>query len=318
MDEFDLEKEEPEPEVPSEGAEEISGEIPVEADEQGLSVYDPFRRYLAEVRRYPYLSREEETRLAIRFKEKGDLDAVTQLILSHLRLAVSIAMEYKNLPFNVMDLIQEGNVGLMHAVKKFDPYKNVRVATYAAWWIRAYILKYVLQNWRLVKIGTTQAQRKLFFQLSKERERLEKLGVAAGPQLLAEHLDVKEKEVVEMQQRLGGWDVSIDEPVGEESGESLANTLPSHQEGADEKLAEDEMRALFQSKLKAFSAKLKPRDLEILTERLLAEKPKTLEILAEQYKISKERVRQLEENILKRLKKFMREEIKDFEDLGPG
>lgn len=327
MDEFDLEKEglDPAPADSSDGAPAESPEPEavveleeLEADDRGVSVYDPLRRYLAEVRRYPFLSRDEEMRLAIRFKEKGDLDAVTQLILSHLRLAVSIAMEYKNLPFNVMDLIQEGNVGLMHAVKKFDPYKNVRVATYAAWWIRAYILKYILQNWRLVKIGTTEAQRKLFFQLSKERERLEKLGVAAGPKLLADHLNVKEKEVVEMEQRLGGWDVSIDEPAGGESDETLANVLPSHQEGADEKLADEEMRALFQSKLKAFSRKLKPRDVEILTERILAEKPKTLETLAEQYKISKERVRQLEENLMKKLRKFMKDEIKDFKELGPG
>lgn len=332
MDEFDLEKEEvdealpaqlPDRDVPEEAAdgessEESPGAEAPAGEEQGLSIYDPLRRYLAEVRRYPFLSREEETRLAIRFREKGDLDAVTQLILSHLRLAVSIAMEYKNLPFNVMDLIQEGNVGLMHAVKKFDPYKNVRVSTYAAWWIRAYILKYVLQNWRLVKIGTTEAQRKLFFQLSKERERLEKLGVEAGPKLLADQLHVKEKEVIEMEQRLGGWEVSIDEPAGAESDESLANILPSYQEGADEKLADEEMRALFQTKLKAFSKTLKPRDLEILKERVLAETPKTLEVLAERYKISKERVRQLEENLLKKLKKFMKDEIKDFEALGPG
>lgn len=336
MDEFDLEKEEVDETLPAEpvepdASEETRDGEPSEGspgsealekaekpEEQGISIYDPLRRYLAEVRRYPFLSREEETRLAIRFREKGDLDAVTQLILSHLRLAVSIAMEYKNLPFNVMDLIQEGNVGLMHAVKKFDPYKNVRVSTYAAWWIRAYILKYVLQNWRLVKIGTTEAQRKLFFQLSKERERLEKLGVEAGPRLLADQLHVKEKEVIEMEQRLGGWEVSIDEPAGAESDESLANVLPSQQEGADEKLADEEMRALFQTKLKAFSKTLKPRDLEILTERVLAETPKTLEVLAERYKISKERVRQLEENLLKKLKKFMKDEIKDFKELGPG
>jgi RNA polymerase sigma-32 factor len=351
MDEFDLEKEElgkaapsefPEQGLPAESdeqglpaesdeqglpAESDEQGLPVESDEQGLpaesddrglSFYDPLQRYLAEIRRYPFLSREEETRLAMRFKEKGDLDAVTQLILSHLRLAVSIAMEYKNLPFNVMDLIQEGNVGLMHAVKKFDPYRNVRVSTYAAWWIRAYILKYILQNWRLVRIGTTEAQRKLFFQLSKERERLEKLGVEAGPKLLAERLDVKEREVVEMQQRLGGWEVSLDEPAGAESDEPLGNVLPSDQEGADDKLADEELRALFQSKLKEFSRKLKPRDAEILTDRVLAEKPKTLETLAEKYKVSKERIRQLEENLMKNLKKFMQKEIKDFNELGLG
>lgn len=238
------------------------------------------------------------------------------MILSHLRLAASIAMEYKNLPFNSMDLIQEGNIGLMQAIKKFDPYKDIRVSTYASWWIRAYILKYILHNWRLVKIGTTEAQRKLFFRLSKERERLEKMGYEAGPKLLADRLDVKEQEVVEMQQRLGGG-VLLDEPAGPESDETLANLLPSDQEAVDDRLAKDELQELFQEKLKEFSKTLKPRELEILNERILSENPKTLEVFGKKYKISKERVRQLEENLIKNLKKFMKQEIKDFKDIGP-
>lgn len=290
---------------------------PVEPEEQGLAVSDPLHRYLAEIRQYPFLSREEEKRLAVKFKEEGDLQAVTELILSHLRLAASIAMEYKNLPFNLMDLIQEGNVGLMQAIKKFDPYKDIRVSTYASWWIRAYILKYILHNWRLVKIGTTEAQRKLFFRLSKERERLEKMGYEAGPKLLADRLDVKEQEVVEMQQRLGGWESSLDAPAGPESDETLANLLPSDQEAVDDRLAKDELQALFQEKLKEFSKTLKPRELEILNERILSENPKTLEVFGKKYKISKERVRQLEENLIKNLKKFMKQEIKDFKDIGP-
>lgn len=290
---------------------------PVEPEEQGLAVSDPLHQYLAEIRQYPFLSREEEKRLAVKFKEEGDLQAVTELILSHLRLAASIAMEYKNLPFNLMDLIQEGNVGLMQAIKKFDPYKDIRVSTYASWWIRAYILKYILHNWRLVKIGTTEAQRKLFFRLSKERERLEKMGYEAGPKLLADRLDVKEQEVVEMQQRLGGWETSLDAPAGPESDETLANLLPSDQEAVDDRLAKDELQALFQEKLKEFSKTLKPRELEILNERILSENPKTLEVFGKKYKISKERVRQLEENLIKNLKKFMKQEIKDFKDIGP-
>ncbi|MDC4204942.1 MAG: RNA polymerase factor sigma-32 [Candidatus Manganitrophus sp.] len=290
---------------------------PVEPEEQGVAVYDPLQRYLAEIRQYPFLSREEEKRLAVKFKEEGDLQAVTELILSHLRLAASIAMEYKNLPFNSMDLIQEGNIGLMQAIKKFDPYKDIRVSTYASWWIRAYILKFILHNWRLVKIGTTEAQRKLFFRLSKERERLEKMGYEAGPKLLADRLDVKEQEVVEMQQRLGGWESSLDEPAGPESDETLANLLPSDQEAVDDRLAKDELQELFQEKLKEFSKTLKPRELEILNERILSENPKTLEVFGKKYKISKERVRQLEENLIKNLKKFMKQEIKDFKDIGP-
>lgn len=308
MEESDVENIEAIPEVDVE---------PVEPEEQGLAVYDPLRRYLAEIRQYPFLSREEEKQLSIKFKEEGDLQAVTQLILSHLRLVASIAMEYKNLPFNVMDLIQEGNIGLMQAIKKFDPYKDIRVSTYATWWIRAYILKYILHNWRLVKIGTTEAQRKLFFRLSKERERLEKMGYEVGPKLLADRLNVKEQEVVEMQQRLGGWESSLDEPVGPESDEPLANILPSNQEAADERLAKDELRELFQEKLREFSKTLKPRELEILNERILSESPKTLEVFGQKYKISKERVRQLEENLIKNLKKFMNQEIKDFKDIGP-
>lgn len=305
MDDFDIEKETLDPEI-----------APTE-EERSLSVYDPLQRYLAEVRKYPFLSREEEQRLAIQFKEKGDRQAVTQLVLSHLRLAVSIAMEYKNLPFNIMDLIQEGNVGLMQAVKKFDPYKNVRVSTYAAWWIRAYILRHILQNWRLVRIGTTEAQRKLFFQLSKERERLEKMGHEAGTKLLADRLSVKEREVIEMQQRLGHQELSLDEPVGVESDEPLADIIPSDQEGADEKLADEQLKALFQSKLKEFSKTLKPREREILSDRILSENPKTLEAFGTKFRISKERVRQLEENLLKKLKAFMQQEIKDFSDIGP-
>ncbi|TAK07140.1 MAG: sigma-70 family RNA polymerase sigma factor [Candidatus Manganitrophaceae bacterium] len=304
MEEFDVEN--------------IVPQVDGEPEEQGLTVSDPLHRYLAEIRRYPFLSREEEKRLAVKFKEEGDLQAVTQLVLSHLRLAASIAMEYKNLPFPSMDLIQEGNIGLMQAIKKFDPYKDIRVSTYAAWWIRAYILKYILNNWRLVKIGTTEAQRKLFFRLSKERERLEKMGYEAGPKLLAERLDVKEKEVVEMQQRLGGWEASLDEPAGPESDEPLGHFIPSNQEGADERLEKDELQELFQEKLKEFSKTLKPRELEILTDRILSETPKTLEVFGQKYKISKERVRQLEENLIKKLKKFMKEQIKDFKDIGPS
>ncbi len=289
----------------------------LEKEERGIAVYDPLQRYLVEVRKYPFLSKEEEHRLAVQFKEEGDMQAVTQIVLSHLRLAVSIAMEYKNLPFDIMDLIQEGNIGLMQGIKKFDPYKNIRVATYVAWWIRAYILKYILHNWRLVKIGTTEGERKLFFQLSKERERLEKLGFEAGTKLLADRLHVKEKEVVAMQQRLGGWELSLDQPVGPDSDETIANILPHGEEGIEEKLADDQFRRLFQKRLKAFSKTLKPREVEILTERILSETPKTLEAFGERYHISKERVRQLEGNIMKKLKKYMKEEIKDFKDIGP-
>ena len=285
------------------------------SDARAVTVYDPLQAYLAEIRRYPFLSAEEEAALSRRFKEKGDLDAVTQLILSHLRLAVSIAMEYRRLPFPIMDLIQEGNVGLMHAVKKYDPEKKVRVATYAAWWIRAYILKYILQNWRLVRIGTTEAQKKLFFRLSKERENLEKQGVTATPRLLADHLHVKENEVVEMTQRLDAQEASLDAPLDERSDTPLGALIPAGSESPDESLADKELKSLFQAKLKLFYKTLKPREAEILSDRVLADHPKTLDVLAKKYGISKERVRQVEANLLKKLKRFMKKEIPDFADI---
>lgn len=285
-------------------------------DDHTLTGYDPLRSYLVEVRKYPFLSRDEEHELAVRFREKGDLDAVTQLILSHLRLSVSIAMEYKKLPFNTMDLIQEGNVGLMHAVKKYDPYKNVRVSTYATWWIRAYILKYILQNWRLVRIGTTETQRKLFFRLSKEREALEKKGMTVTPKLLADQLNVKEKEVIEMTQRLEGHEISLSAPVGEEGNTSYGDLLPSPQENTETRLADKQLKALFQSKLAKFTKQLKNREVDILSNRVLSEHPKTLETFGQKYGISKERVRQIEANLLKKLKKFMEAEISDFKDIS--
>jgi RNA polymerase sigma-32 factor len=283
---------------------------------QEVAPYDPLKRYLAEVRRYPFLTREEEAQLALAMREKGDRQATTRLILSNLRVVVTIAMEYRALPFPLLDLIQEGNLGLLQAVRKFDPYRNVRLATYAAWWIRAYILRYILNNWRLVKIGTTQNQRKLFFNLMKEKERLEKQGYNVGPKLLADHLNVREKEVVEMQQRLGNWELSLDEPVAPGSEDSLGQFIPSPAEPVDERLADEEISDLVRRKIKSFSEGLKPRDLDILQSRLLAEDPLTLEALSQRYKISKERVRQLEESLIKKLRKHLRQEIPGIDEIG--
>src|SRR5512143_843295 len=181
-------------------------EAPAETEPQsdgGLLVrYDPLQRYLAEIRKYTLLSREEEHRLAVRYKEHQDIEAAYRLVTANLRLVVMIARNYQRAFRTLLDLVQEGNVGLMEAVKNFDPYRGVRFPSYAVWWIRAYIIRYVINNWRMVKIGTTQAQRKLFFNLQKEKDRLEAEGFRAGPKLLAQHLDVKEAEVVEMEQRL--------------------------------------------------------------------------------------------------------------------
>src|ERR1043166_2725537 len=177
---------------------------------------DTLQRYLSEIRRYPVLSREEEHKIAVEYKERGDVQAAYKLVTANLRLVVMIAREYQRAFRNLLDLIQEGNIGLMEAVKNFDPYRGVRFPSYAVWWIRAYIIRYVMNNWRLVKLGTTQAQRKLFFNLQKEKDRLAAPGFRARPKLLAQRLDVKEKEIVEMEQRLGGSDLSVDMPLHEE------------------------------------------------------------------------------------------------------
>jgi len=296
-------------------------ELPVdtEAQDTGTSLirYDPLQHYLAEVRRYRFLTREEEYELAVKYREEGDLDAVSKLIMANLKVVVVIAMEYKNLNMNMMDLIQEGNLGLMQAVKKFDPYRGIRLVTYATWWIRAYILRYIINNWRLVKIGTTQAQRKLFFNLMKEKARLESLGYEAGPKLIASGLGVKEKEVIEMDQRLGSREMSLDEPLKEETETTLLDIIPSHETPVDDIIADEEISSLFKKKIAEFSRTMNERDLDILRSRILSESPKSLSEIGEVYGVSKERVRQLEENIIKRLKKFLQREIKDFDSLRP-
>lgn len=308
--------------IPAESADAGDIELPEDIEEpaSGTSLvrYDPLQHYLSEVRRYRFLTKEEEYRLAVKYKEEGDLDAVSKLVMANLKVVVVIAMEYKNLNMNMMDLIQEGNLGLMQAVKKFDPYRGIRLVTYATWWIRAYILRYIINNWRLVKIGTTQAQRKLFFNLMKEKARLESLGYEAGPKLIASGLGVKEKEVIEMDQRLGSREMSLDEPLKEEETETtLLDLIPSHEPAVDDRLADEEVSALFREKIAEFSGTMNERDLDILKNRILSESPKSLSEIGEIYGISKERVRQLEENIIKRLKKYLQSEIKDLDALRP-
>ncbi len=282
-----------------------------------LTRYDPLQHYMAEIRRYRYLTKEEEIRLAIKYKEEGDLDAISKLIMANLKLVVIIAMEYKRIGMNMMDLIQEGNLGLMQAVRKFDPYRNLRLVTYATWWVKAYMLRYIINNWRLVKIGTTQAQRKLFFNLMKEKARLEALGYEAGPKLLASELGVKEREVIEMDQRLGSQEMSLDEPLSEDSDSTLMNVLSSGDSPVDERLAGDEVSAIFREKVSEFSGKLNDRDRDILQNRILSEEPESLSEIGRRYDISKERVRQLEGNIVKRLREYLQREVRDFDALRP-
>jgi RNA polymerase sigma-32 factor len=282
-------------------------------DRKSLAPYDPLRRYLAEVRRYPFLSKEEELQLVHEFQSTGNRDAAIKLILSNLRVGVAIAREYRHSNVDTLDLIQEGNVGLMQAIRKFDPTKGVRFYSYAAWWVRAYILRYLLNNHRLVKIGTTQDQRKLFYNLNKEKRNLERQGFVTDPKLLADRLHVREREVVEMEQRLGSWDVSLDAPLGPDTQDTLMEVLPSQSAPVDEHFAEEELRELFRRKLAIFAATLDDRYADILRNRILSENPMTLDDIGRKYSISRERARQLEEKIIKRLREYLKKEVKDFD-----
>jgi RNA polymerase sigma-32 factor len=236
-------------------------------------------------------------------------------VLSNLRLVVKIAMEYRRAWVNVLDLIQDGNLGLLEAVQRFDPYKGVKLSTYAAYWIRAYILKYILDNFRIVRLGTTRAQRKLFFRLNKEKRALERQGFDVEPALLAERLDVSEAEVVDMDQRLSKSDLSTNAPArrDESDGAEFGDFLTSRTPSAEATVADAELRAVFKENVEAFAETLEERDRKLLDERVLADEPKTLAVLGEELGVSRERIRQLEVRIVDRLREYMREKMVDFE-----
>ncbi|HKY71685.1 MAG TPA: RNA polymerase factor sigma-32 [Nitrospira sp.] len=307
----------PEEEIPDVSAPvtEVAPSADVKPDTTAVVPVTALQQYLAEIRRHPYLSKEEELRLFEEYRTHGSREAAVKLIMANLRVSVAIASEYLHTGADHMDLIQEGNVGLLQAIKKFDPSKNVRFHAYAAWWSRAYILRYLLNTYRLVKIGTTQDQRKLFYNLKKEKSKLEREGFAPDTKLLADRLNVRERDVVEMDQRLGNWELSLDQPLGEEQDGSLLDILPSQQMPADEQLAHDQLRTLFREKLAEFVKSLDERDEDILRNRLLSETPLTLDDLGAKYGITKERTRQLEARIIKRLRDYLRKDIKDFDQL---
>ncbi|NOQ86277.1 MAG: sigma-70 family RNA polymerase sigma factor [Deltaproteobacteria bacterium] len=287
-----------------------------ETDEKtSLAKVDPLQRYLVEVRRYKLLTKEEEHQLALTYRENKDPDAAYKLVTGNLRLVVKIAFEFHRAwVMNLLDLIQEGNIGLMQAVKKFDPYRGVRLSSYASFWIRAYILRFILDNWRLVKIGTTQAQRRLFFNLQKEKTKLEALGYSAEPKKLAEAIGVKEKEVIQMDQRMSSWEASLDAPMRDDAARSLMDFLPANKELIDGKLEDNEIKSILYEKLKDFKKTLKDKELYIYENRILAENPATLQEIGDKYGVTRERTRQIEERLLRKIKDFLKEEIPGIED----
>ncbi len=288
-----------------------------EAEEKSgaLVPFDPLQRYLQEIRRYSLLTREEEHDLAVRYQNTHDVEAAYRLVTGNLRLVVMIAREYQRSFRNLLDLVQEGNIGLMEAVKNFDPYRGVRFPSYAVWWIRAYIIRYVINNWRMVKLGTTQAQRKLFFNLHKEKDRLEREGFVAAPKLLAERLGVKEKEIVEMQQRLGANDLSVDMPLREGEESTLLDVLKSSAATAEDAVADAEFRTMVSERIREFGDTLKDKDRVIFDHRLLAEDPLTLQEIGDRYGISRERVRQIENRVKRKLRAHLEEQFPDLRGL---
>lgn len=269
---------------------------------------DPLKQYLKEVQRYPLLSAEEEFKYATQLKETGDLTAAKTLVSANLRLVVKIAFEYRSFYSNLLDLIQEGNVGLMKAVSKFDPTKGARLGYYSSWWIRSYILKYIIDNFRLVKLGTTSAQKKLFYHLVREKERLEAQGMLAGPKLLAEKLDVREKDVIEMQQRLlsGGSEIPLDTPMGDDSKRTFMDAMVSDEESIEDNMVRTQLTDILHEQLPAFEKALSDKEKKVLRERLLAEEPKTLQEVADQYGLTRERARQIEAKVLEKLRNFLK------------
>ncbi|HID70768.1 MAG TPA: sigma-70 family RNA polymerase sigma factor [Desulfobacterales bacterium] len=276
-------------------------------------------RYLQEISQYELLSREETAELATRFREEGDQDAAYRLVSANLRLVVKVAMDFQKYWMqNFMDLIQEGNVGLVQATKKFDPYRGVKFSYYAAYWIRAYILKFIMDNWRLVKIGTTQAQRRLFFSLNKEKKLLEAQGFKPEVKLLAERLNVKESEVIEMSQRMDSWDVSLESPVRSDSDDEQKSFIPSNGPAIEDIVAGEQMKDRLAELLTVLKVKLNDKERMILEERLLTDEPLTLQTIADRFGISRERVRQIEVNLLKKMKKYLEAEMPDIIDFFDG
>jgi RNA polymerase sigma-32 factor len=305
--------------VIEEHATKSSENLPVKIPPKDLKLFDsspkdPLSLYLKEISQYDLLTIEEEKELTQKLVETGDIDIAKKLVAANLRLVVKIAMEYKSAFQNVMDLIQEGNVGLMKAVSKYNPEKGAKLSYYSSWWIRSYILKYILDNFRLVKIGTTNEQKKLFYNLLKEKDRLAKLGIEADSKKISENLGVSEKAVVLMDQRLSssGGEVSLDTPLGTDSGSAKLSDILEDESSGDfsEKIADAQSLEILQNNLKDFVDGLKDRDREIFKKRLLSEVPPSLQNIADQYGVSRERIRQIEERLLKNLKVYMSEYIR--------
>ncbi len=272
--------------------------------------------YLHEVRRHPLMTPETEHDVAVRFRATADPRLAAQLVNANLRLVIKIAKEHRRAHNQLSDLVQEGNLGLIQAVGKYDPSRGVKFASYASWWIRAYILKFVMSNYRLVKLGTTQAQRRLFFNLRKEREKLERKGLEVSPKQLAAALDVTEEEVVEMARRLDASDASLDVPPRGERERTVRDIAAAPESRPDVNVESSEFKTILVDKLHAFGATLRGRDLAIFNDRLFNDEPLTLAQLAARFGLSRERIHQLESRLKHQIREYLEDEIDEIDEIG--
>ncbi len=267
-------------------------------------------RYLIEISNHPVLSREEEYKLAVKYRDDGDLDAAKKLVSANLKFVVKVANEYKNYGINMMDVIQEGNIGLMNAVKGFDPTKGYRLISYAVWWIRAYVQNYLMKSWSLVKVGTNQAQRKLFYKLRSAKNSLKKDGDFISEEdytRIAKELGVRNKDVIEMDQRMSKKDFSLDSKIGESQDNTYMSLLEDKRFNQEDLLAKSQLENSIKDNIGPILESLKDRERYIIEKRILTDTPQTLNEIGKKYEISRERVRQIENSALKKIKKAFKE-----------
>lgn len=293
-------------------AEESVDTLPVIESSKALTSTDPLVMYLNEIRRYKLLTKEEETALAKKYFESKDPAAAEALVKANLRFVVKVAAEYSKFGAKMIDLIQEGNVGLMHAVREFNPYKGARLITYAVWWIRGYIQEFLMRQYSMVRIGTTQNQRKLFYQLQKEKDALDAMGIEANTALISSRLGIPEDEVRDMAMRMSGRDISLDRPLDDESGVSLGDLQSNAlDQPLDEVLAKEQQLQILKEKIEEIRPELSAREKIILEERILNDDPLTLQEIGEKYGITREAVRQMEARLLKKIKNKMEGSLED-------
>lgn len=284
----------------------------------GRKKFDPVQQYMADIRSHGLITREQERDLASRVQEHDDDDAAYMLVVSNLRLVVKIALKFQRFwNRNLLDLIQEGNVGLMQAVRKYDPERNVKFSYYASFWIKAYILKYMQDNWRMIKVVTTEGQRKLFYKLKQERRKLSAMGIEADHRVLSERCGVEEKDIADMDQRLLNRDISLDAPLNEDSDTDWVDFLRVDEDRSiEDQVSDRQVDQLVNNKVKEFRQKIPFREREILDLRIYSDTPMTLQSLGDRLSLSRERVRQLEKQIMEDLRYYLADEIHDFEEFS--